>query len=257
MIERTCLSVLFACVLLSAQALHFEVASLKPSAPGKNFGGIRPAAGGQRYQATNCPLQLMLQVAFRVKAEQIQGGPAWVQTEPFDMDAKAERPSSTEELHAMLIDLLTERFHLRYHKEKKEMPVYALVVDKGGVKMTRHEAANAGEPWIDTNISGMVRVKLKAISAPMDYVAFRLAQMLDRPVVDLTGLRGGYDFTLDYTRELPPGVPENALLNGAPIDTSGPTIFAAARQQLGLELKAQKGFADVIVIDHVEKPSEN
>ena len=82
-------------------------------------------------------------------------------------------------------------------------------------------------------------------------------QLLDRPVVDLTGLRGGYDFTLDYTRELPPGVPENALLNGAPIDTSGPTIFAAARQQLGLELKAQKGFADVIVIDHVEKPSEN
>jgi uncharacterized protein (TIGR03435 family) len=123
--------------------------------------------------------------------------------------------------------------------------------------VTPHEAANAGEPWIDQTIDRIVHVKMKATFARMDYFAFRLSQLMDRPVVDLTNLKGGYDFNLEYTRDLPPGVSENAQLNGAPIDTSGPTVFAAVKRQLGLELKAQKGPVDIIVIDHVEKPTEN
>jgi uncharacterized protein (TIGR03435 family) len=91
----------------------------------------------------------------------------------------------------------------------------------------------------------------------MDYFAFRLAARMDRPVVDQTGIKGGYDFDLAYTRELPPGIPENAMINGAPIDTSGPTIYEAVRQQLGLRLDAKKAPAQVMVIDHVEKPTEN
>jgi uncharacterized protein (TIGR03435 family) len=137
------------------------------------------------------------------------------------------------------------------------MPVYALVVDKAGARMTPHEAANAGDPWIDQSIDMLVHVKMKATFASMDYFAFRLSQLMDRPVIDLTNLKGGYDFRLEYTRDLPLGVPENAHLNGVPIDTSGPTVFAAARQQLGLEMKAQKGYVDVIVIKHAEKPTEN
>jgi len=94
--------------------------------------------------------------------------------------------------------------------------------------------------------------------APMDYFAWRLSTMLDRPVVDLTKLTGGYDFELKFTRELPPGTPpEGALLNGTPIDTSGPTIFEAIRQQLGLRLERQKGPVDIMAIDHAEKPAEN
>jgi len=91
----------------------------------------------------------------------------------------------------------------------------------------------------------------------MDYVAFRLAGFMDLPVVDLTGLKGNYDFTLTFTRDLPPGFPEGGKVNGEEPDTSGDNIFQAVKKQLGLELKAQKGPVEVIVIDHVEKPSAN
>ena len=245
--------------------LKFEVASFKASPPGGSGGGIRPAPGGQRYLANNCPIKLMIQVAYRIKGEQIVGGPEWMGTEPFDMEAKAERQSSGDELHVMLMNLLAERCHLKFHKEKKEMSMYALTANEGGAKvgaragagLTPHEAANAGEPWIDQTIDRVVRVKLKATSSSMDYFAFRLSQLMDRPVVDLTNLKGSYDFNLEYTRDLPPGMREGAMLNGEPIDTSGPNVFAAIKQQLGLELRPQKGPVDIIVIDHVEKPTEN
>ena len=91
----------------------------------------------------------------------------------------------------------------------------------------------------------------------MDYAAFRLAGLLDLPVVDLTGLKGNYDFTLAYTRDLPPGIPEGAKLNGEEIDTSGDNIYVALKKQLGLEMKAQHGPVPVIVIDHADKPTAN
>ena len=241
-----------------APGLRFEVASLKPSAGSANgFYGIRPAPGGQRYEATNCPIRMRIQVAYRVKPEQIVGGPAWIETDGYDMEAKAERPSTADELHVMLMNLLVDRLQLKFHQEKKEMGMYALVRGKGEIKMTPHEAANAGEPWIDVNQEKFLHMKLKATSVPMDYVAYRLSLLMDRPVVDMTGIKGGYDFELAYTRELPLNFPPGAKLNGEEPDTSGPTIFEAVRQQLGLELKAQKGPVDVIVIDHVEKPAAN
>ena len=261
--NRASSSVLFAATLLAQgpakipDDLRFEVASLKPSTGDGRGGGIRPAPGGQRYEATNCPIKLMIQVAYRVKADQIIGGPAWLDTDRFDMEAKAEKPSSGDELHVMLINMLKDRVQLKFHREKKEMAMYALTVDKGGSKMTPHEAANAGDPWIDQAVEKFLHIRMKATYAPMDYFAFRLSQMMDRPVVDLTNLRGGFDFSLEYTRELPPAFPENGKINGEDPDTSGPTVFAAVKQQLGLELKAQKGPVEVIVIDRAEKPNDN
>lgn len=250
--------------LLSAQEtpglspdLHFEVVSLKPSTGEREGGGIRPAAGGARYVAVNCPLRLMIQVAWRIKAEQIVGGPAWLASDRFDMEAKAAKPSSTDELHAMLINMLRDRLHLRFHHETKEMPVYALTLDKAGPKLTPHPPANAGQVWIDETQEKALHVRMKATSASINYFAFRLGLGMDRPVIDLTGLPGAYDFNLEYTRQLPPDFPPGGRLNGEEPDTSGPTVYAALKQQLGLELRAQKGQADVIVIDHVERPSEN
>ncbi len=261
--HRIAVCVLFAATLF-AQApaktppdLRFDVASLKPSEGLEPGGGIRPEPGGQTYKATNCPIKTMIQVAYRVKADQIVGGPAWLDTDRFDMEARAEKPSSADELHVMLINMLMDRLQLKFHHEKKDMPMYALMVDKGGPKLTPHEAANAGEPWIDQAQEKFLHMKLKATSAPMDYFAFRLSQLLDLPVVDLTNLHGGYDFNLEYTRDLPPGFPEGGKINGEEPDTSGPTIFAAVKQQLGLQLKPQKGPVEVIVIDHAEKPSGN
>ena len=91
----------------------------------------------------------------------------------------------------------------------------------------------------------------------MDFLAFRLGEELDRPVTDMTGLKGTYDFEVNYTRELPRSFPEGGKINGEDPDTSGPTLFAALKQQIGLELKAEKGPVDVIVIDHAEKLNEN
>jgi len=237
--------------------LRFDVASLKLSPPGGRGGGIRPAPGGQRYVANNCPIKLMIQVAYRVKAEQIVGGPAWLDTDGYDMEAKAEKQSSGDELHAMLMNMLVDRLQLKFHNEKKEMRMYALTVGQGGPKLTPHEAANGGEPWIDMAQAKFLHIEMTATSAPMDYFAFRLAQLMDLPVVDLTGLKGGYDFTLEYTRDLPPNFPEGGKINGEDPDTTGPSIFQALKQQLGLELKAQRGPVEVIVIDHVERPTAN
>jgi uncharacterized protein (TIGR03435 family) len=243
-----------------ATSLKFEVASLKPSQPDpRGFMGIRPAPGGERYLASNVTLKLLITVAYRIKADQISGGPSWIDSDHYDMNAKAERPSSADELHAMLQDLLADRFQLRFHRETKELPIYALAVDKGGPKLQPHQAQSAGDPWIDVAFEHS-KMAWHARFAPMSYFAWRLTLMLDRPVVDQTALPGGYDFDLAFTPILPGGgitPPEGALLNGAPVDTSGPTIFDAVRQQLGLRLERQKGPVDILVIDHAEKPAEN
>jgi len=237
-------------------SLKFEVASLKPSAGG-NLGGIRPAPGGERYVANNASLRLMLMVAYRLKRDQIIGGPGWADTDTYDMNAKAERPSSVDDLHTMLKNLLTERFSLKLHRETRESSVYAMTVDKNGPKLEPHQADNAGQPWIDQTESKPFHPTMTAKFVTMDYFAFRLSQVLDRPAIDRTGLKGGYDFVLNYTRELPPNIPAGASLNGQPIDVSGPNIFEAMRQQLGLRLDAQKGPVEILVIDHAEKPAAN
>ena len=243
---------------LTPGALKFEVASLKASQPQPSgLGGVRPAPGGERYVASNCPLKLLITVAFKVKGNHVTGGPDWINTERFDLNAKAARPSTIDELRLMLQELLADRFKLRFHRETRELPVYGLSVDKGGPKLRAREAQNAGEPWIDQTTERVVHTKLSAKVVTMDYFAFRLSQFLDRPVIDLTQLKGSYDFELAYTRDLPPGISEGAQINGQAIDTSGPNIFAAIRQQLGLELNPQKGPVETIVIDHAEKPVEN
>jgi uncharacterized protein (TIGR03435 family) len=239
------------------KALKFEVASLKPSQPGGRGGEIRPAPGGERYLASNITLKTLLTVAYGLKGDQIVGGPGWIDTEPYDMNAKAEHASSFEELHAMLQSLLNERFKLQFHREAKELSVYALTVDKGEPKLTAHQPQNAGDPWIEAIEKPFLHVKWSAKYVSMDYFAWRLAQILDRPVVNLTKLGGGYDFELSFTRELPPTMSPNALLNGQPIDISGPNVFEAVRRQLNLKLEPQKAPTEIIVIDYAERAVEN
>jgi len=102
-----------------------------------------------------------------------------------------------------------------------------------------------------------LKMTMHAKFAPMDFFAWRLSMVMDRHVIDQTKLAGGYDFDLTFTRELPADAAPGALFNGAPIDTSTPTIFESIRQQLGLKLERQKGPVDMLVIDHAEKPAGN
>ena len=252
---------MFAAVSLWAQTsspapadLRFEVASLKPSQPGGRGGAIRPAEGGMRYVANNYSIRGMITVAYRIKPDQVAGAPAWFDSDLYDMDAKAEKPSTPDELHTMLMNLLVDRMHLKFHREQREMRRYTLLVDKDGPRLTPHEAQNAHDPWIDIATLKFLHLQLTATAVPMDYVAYRLAPFLDRPVVDLTGLKGGYDFKLSFTADLPAGFPEHGLVNGEEPDTTGSNLYQALKQQLGLELKPDKGPVEVIVIDRLDKP---
>jgi len=235
--------------------LRFEVASVKPAHGNPDTYWVRPSPGYERYEAVNCPIRLMLQVAFRIRAEQIVGIPGWLDSQRFDMQAKAEKPSTADELHVMLVNMLVDRMHLKYHREKKDMQMYALRVSKEGAKLSARASAT-GDTWVDLHGHNL-QTKMQGINARMDFLAFRLGEELDRPVIDMTGLKGTYDFEVNYTRELPRNFPEGGKLNGEEPDTSGPTLFGALHQQIGLELKPEKGPVDVVVIDLAEKLDEN
>jgi len=228
--------------------LAFEVVSVKPSAPGGRGGGIRPMPGGQTYIATNVPLRLMIKVMYRINDSQIVGGTDWMDTDLWDVDAKAERPSSVDQLHEMFQTLLAERFKLQFHRERKEIAAYVLSVDKSGSKL---KLSDSKEPF-DIPIKPSNRPgKSVGTRVPMEYLCFYLAQLLNVPVVDQTRLDGFYDFTL----ELP--APAPLLAPGPAPAADGPDLFTAIRQQLGLKLESRKAPVEVFIIDHVERPTNN
>jgi uncharacterized protein (TIGR03435 family) len=230
--------------------LFFEVASLKPAAPGQQGGIIRPMRGNQSYVANNMPLRALIRIAYGVSDRQLSGGPDWVNTTLFDMDGKAEKPATIDELHLMLRSLLEERFDLKVHREAKEQSVFALVVDKGGPKMTVHQPVEPDYP----PISGGGLGPRTARNAVMSYFAFYLSQVLDKWVIDRTGLTDRYDFTIQWVPERPPRPP--GATEEAPLP-EGPTIFAALKEQLGLRLDAARGPVEYLVIDSIHPLKEN
>jgi uncharacterized protein (TIGR03435 family) len=239
-------------------AAEFEVASVKPSPSGGSVTMIGPAPGGERYEATRVTLKTMIQTAYRVRADQINGGPEWIGRDRFDIEAKAARASTAEELREMLKDLLKRRFQLQLRSETKVLPVYVLGVDSGTPKLMPHKAERTGDARVDITVLRPLHLKITGISASMDFFAYRMGYLLDRPMMNQTGIAGDFDFSLEYTREAPasmqPGVISHA---GAPIDFSGPTIFTALREQMGLRLAEGKAPVEVLTILHAEKPAEN
>jgi len=161
----------------------------------------------------------------------------------------------------MLRELLVDRFRLQFHLNSQNAPIYALIVDKGGLKVQQRSAQNDDNPWIDTAAKPEpgqpLEIKWHATASSMMYFAFRLSQILDRPVIDRTGLDARYDFDLTFSRERPEGIPSGAIFIGDPKHKSDSTIFDAVRRQLGLGLEPQKGPVEVMVIDHADRPTEN
>jgi len=233
--------------------LEFEVASIRPSKPGADGGGIKPLPGGQTYVATNIPVKVMIKLMFHLNDRQISGDPGWLETDLYDVEAKADRSHNIDELHVMFQNLLADRFRLRFHKETRMLPAYELVVDKSGAKLTE----NKSPEHFDIPVRPTGFGNLEATHCSMSYFSWILSQMLDRPVLDQTGLTQFYDFKLEWTPELPPGLAArpDAAANLPP--TNGPDIFTALREQLGLKLESHKGPVEVMIIDHVERPSEN
>jgi uncharacterized protein (TIGR03435 family) len=233
-----------------ADSPRFEVASLKPSDPNGQGGGIiRPMPGFQVYMATRMPLRTMMMVAYTVRDSQISGGPSWFGADLYDMNAKAEKPSTPDELHVMLQNLLADRCRLKIHKESKEVSGWALVVDKDGPKFKAHDAEDKDHPPIRPMGPG----KAQGVNANMDLLRLFISRGLDSPIVDKTGLAGYYDYTIEITPERITGPDGQDRL--APPDVK--MISDALKAQLGLRLDPVKTSVDRIIIDHVEKPSEN
>lgn len=231
---------------------NFEVASVKPSAAGQQFGIVRILPGNQTYIANNMPLRVIMTVAYTVTDRQISGGPDWMNKEPWDIMAKTDRRHTIDEMHDMLARLLEERFQLKLRREKREMPIWALTVDKGGPKMQEHDAADLDHPPFGAGPGPNGRgVAGKNVS--MSYLAFMLSRLLDRNVVDRTGLTKNYDVTLDFARDF--GLrPDGASASPPP---EGPSIFTALKEQAGLKLEPSRGPVEFLVVERAERPAAN
>lgn len=233
--------------------LTFEVASIKPSHPGTPAGGIKVMPGGQEYVAQNVPVKVIISLMYKIPQRQITGGPDWLNTDLYDIDAKADHSYNLDDLHTMFQNLLADEFKLTFHKEIKEGNVYALTVDKSGLKMKVNETDEHFDIPITRGQNGIAT----GVRVPMQYLCWWLGQNLqqdERPVVDMTGLNKNYDFTLTFLPQLPPNFNTDNL---PPELLSRPTLFDALKQQLGLKLEPAKGPIEYYVIDRAEKPVGN
>jgi uncharacterized protein (TIGR03435 family) len=229
----------------------FEVASVKPSKPGTP-GFIGPAPGGQRFTATNASLRMLIIMAYNITDRQVSGGPGWIASEGYDIDAKAELPTTREQLYLMLQTLLADRFQLTLRRETRELPVYALVVDKAGSRLKRHGSQDGVPPEIKRAGNGKVVFQ----NVPLSRLSWFLSTQVGRSVIDKTGLDGSYDFSLEWTRDSP-SRDHGTDASAAATDLTGPGILTAVREQLGLRLESEKGPTEFLTIERAEKPGGN
>lgn len=233
----------------------FEVATIKPTKldhPGKYF-----SVRGRRFTTYNTNLVDLINFSYGLHAKQIVGLPPWAATDGFDIAAQpdGEGQPSDAQWKTMVQKLITERFKLTFHREKRELSVYAVVVSKTGAKLTKSEGDPSGLPANFFRGLGQMTNRNSSIA---DFARTMQAAVLDRPVVDQTKLEGRYDFTLNWT-------PDESQFSamGVKVPPPGdkadapPSLFTAIQEQLGLRLDSTKAPVDVLVIDHAEKPSEN
>jgi uncharacterized protein (TIGR03435 family) len=266
----------------------FEVASVRPNTSGSNQVSIGMQPGG-RFNAVNIPLVILIRSAYRLQDSQLVGASDWIETERYDITAKADRdlpppvptgPPSTGML--MLQSLLEERFKLKVHREVREQPIYALVAAQSPARL----GPNLAQSNVDCQAAADANRKtppppaappkpgerprcgthmgfgdIRGGARPMTLLAGMLAQVVQRSVVDRTGLTGAFDFDLRWTPDTlprrPPGTPPDQpfRMNGVEIDPNGPSIFTALQEQLGLKLEATRGPVEVLVVDHIERPT--
>jgi uncharacterized protein (TIGR03435 family) len=241
----------------------FEVATVKPTPPNWTGGRFIRMLNADQFVARNHALKTLIAAAYNLSPKEISCGPAWVDSDHYDILAKTPgevRPDLDLQM-SMLRELLSDRFKLAFHREQKEMSIYTLTVAKSGPKLkesTSTQAASPAGPPPLIFVLSPLSVRLPGRDATIGELASVMQRAaLDRPVVDRTGLTGRYDFDLEF-------MPDESEFGGAlgksvePTDNAGPPgLFTAIQQQLGLQLEATKGPVDALVIDHVERPSAN
>jgi uncharacterized protein (TIGR03435 family) len=239
-----------------ARELSFEVATIRPTPPDFRGGRFLTMQGAHQFVARNYTLKFMVTAAYNLPPRAVSGGPAWIDSDRYDILATTPgdaRPTVDEQL-SMLRTLLADRFKLAFHREQKELPFYELTVAPGGVTLKASTAAPDDTPDLVNRLSPG-RVLLPARNATMGQFASMLQRsVLDRHVLDRTGLSGRYDFDLEWT-------PDDTQFGGQlpPVNIDRPEkpdLFAAMQQQLGLRLRGSRGLVDTIVIDSVERPKD-
>lgn len=232
----------------------FEVATIKPSKPDQPGKGFR--VNGRNFSTINTSLSDLITFAYDVQAKQVTGAPAWSETDHYDLGGKPEgegQPNSRQ-LKIMVQKLLADRFKLTFHRDKKEMSVYIITIAKSGPKLTKDDGDPNGLPGLGFRGLGKFTARNATLA---DFANVMQTTALDRPVVDQTGLQGRYDFSLNWTPDEFQFQGLGVKLPPPPETDASPDLFTAIQQQLGLKLEATKAPAEVLVIDHVEKPSEN
>lgn len=234
----------------------FDVASIKQVESGPKSARYIVMQGPHRFVEKDYTLKLLIAAAYNLNPKAVTGGPSWMESLHYDILAltPGEKQPSHDDQMAMLRTLLSDRFKLSFHREPRVFSIYVLEVAKGGSKLKASTAAPTDQPYlISTVYSG--RIVMPAKNASMaDFVSVLQRAILDRPVIDKTGLAGRYDFNLEWA-------PDESQFNGdvsaAPSDAPESPFFTAIQQQLGLRLEAARGPVNAIVVDHAEPPSPN
>ncbi|HEY4085760.1 MAG TPA: TIGR03435 family protein [Bryobacteraceae bacterium] len=222
-------------ILLAQSAASFDVATVKPSDALKNAGfasgwSIVESNDGLKITGN---LQTFIKYAYSIDDVQISGGPPWLDRDFYEINGKAARQITVEERKQMLQSLLSDRFQLAVHRETRELPLYSMVLAKGGAKLQRGDAATRSSSSGATFLRGTMDSGAWAAA---------LTSTLHRTVIDNTALQGIWKFDLTWA---------------ADDNTAGPSLFTALQEQPGLKMESTKGPVQVLVIDHAEKPSNN
>ena len=239
-------------VLAAGSDPTFEVATVKPS--GSDISTRRFTIEGRRFLTFHTSLADLIQFAYGLHTRQLVGGPGWFESSKFDVVglASGDGQPTEQEWMKMMANLLAERFQVRFHLEKRELSVYALTVDRDGPRLEPSD----GGPDTLPSIGFRGRGQLVARNATLNDLAWELqSAVLDRPVVDQSGLGKRFHFTLSWT---PDEFQTPALAGEAGTSAEiAPNLFTAIRQQLGLRLTATKSSVEVLVLDRVALPDRD
>lgn len=243
----------------SAGAWQAPVATIKPSDPArpKKFITVR----GQDLLVGNYTLKDLVTVGYELHAKQVTGGPGWIESDKYDITARPEAPGQPNmaQIRLMIQSLVADRFQLKFHREKKEQSVYAITVAKGGPKLAKNTDDPAGLPSFSASGSdnGGLTFRIKNATIGEFVTILQGGIVLDKPLVDQTGLSGKYDSVLNFTPDPSQVAGPRPQERKADSPDAPPDLFTAFQQQLGLRLQSVKAPVDVLVIDRVEKPSAN
>jgi len=255
-VKRTSLLIVLLSLVASAGFGQFDAVSIKPSSPDARGGGFNLSPG--RLNGKNVNLKDLVRFAYDIHDYQLSGGLGWTETEHYEVLATFPAGTTNAQRAQMLQTMLADRFALTIHREPKDVAGYALTVGKNGAKLHTPEDPQPGMMLGRSPTTG--QRTLHGTSATMHDMASILADLLGRPVEDATALAGKFDFSMEWT---PDPVSEAPMRKGGdvqappPGDQTGPTIFTALQEQLGLKLETKKIPVSAIVIDHAEKPSAN